>query len=76
MVDSVVVLDSTSRSNPPLPITIDGLFSQARAILADTGYSLRVVFDTSSSYPTVIAAVIGVPDADWTDSVSDFVPLR
>jgi hypothetical protein len=74
-VDSAVVLDSTP--NPPPPVTIDSLFSQARAILADTGLSLRIVYDASRPYPAVIGELspVGI-DGDYTDSVSDFVPLR
>ena len=76
-VESVVVLDSLQRSNPPLAITIDTVFAQARAILAEPGLSLRIVYDTSRPYPAVVAELspVGV-DGDVTDSVSDFVPLR
>ncbi|HEV3193613.1 MAG TPA: hypothetical protein VGY54_24075 [Polyangiaceae bacterium] len=76
-VSSTVVLDSLQRTNPPLRITIDTVFAQARAILADTALRLRIVYATSLPYPKVVGLLSPVGfDGDYTDSVSDFVPLR
>ncbi|HTD59696.1 MAG TPA: DUF6174 domain-containing protein [Gemmatimonadaceae bacterium] len=76
-VESAVELDSLASPNPLLRITIDTVFAQARAILAEPNLSLRIVYDTSRPYPAVVAELspVGV-DGDVTDSVSDFVPLR
>ena len=75
-VASAVALDSIS-PNPPAPITIDTVFARARAIVVAPDYTLRIVYDTSRWYPAVTGAlsVVGF-DGSWTDSVSDFVPLR
>jgi hypothetical protein len=76
-VESAVELDSLPSPNPLPQITIDTVFARARAIVIAPDYTLRIVYDTSRWYPAVTGAlsVVGF-DGSWTDSVSDFVPLR